>query len=196
MLVACQCLRGYVQERIGYDSTGTQMTAYVALLRAVNVAGTGKLPMADLRAMAQNLGFANVRTFIASGNLLFDRELSEADVKAVLEAKLKVFAGKPVPVFVRTAAEMLAVHKADPFPDAHGSRHMVYFLDAAPSPDTIETARDQAGERIALGTREIYVDYGEGIRFTKLKLAATKISTGRNMNSVGKLVAMLSPKRG
>jgi uncharacterized protein (DUF1697 family) len=168
------------------------MTSYVALLRAVNVAGTGKLPMEDLRAMAKALGFARVRTFIASGNLLFESALSEGDVKDALETKLEHFAGKPVPIFVRTAAEMAAVHAADPFPDAHGSRHMVYFLDTAPPADTIEGARDQRGERIALGLREIYVDYGEGIRFTKLKLAATKISTGRNMNTVAKLTQMSS----
>ncbi len=170
------------------------MTAYVALLRAVNVAGTGKLPMAELRMMAQGLGLANVRTYIASGNLLFESALSERAVKAALETRLEAYTGKYVPIFVRTAAEMAAVRAADPFPDAHGSRHMVYFLDTAPSQDTQQSARDQAGERIALGLREIYVDYGDGIRFTKLKLAATKISTARNMNTVAKLVAMMLPK--
>jgi uncharacterized protein (DUF1697 family) len=167
------------------------VTSYVALLRAVNVAGTGKLPMADLRAIAQELGFTRVRTHIASGNLLFESDLIERDVKAALETRLETYAGKPLPVLVRTAAEIAAVHSADPFPDAHGSRHMVYFLDTAPAHDTIETARDQAGERIALGLREIYVDYGEGIRFTKLKLAATKVGTGRNMNTVRKLVELM-----
>lgn len=168
------------------------MTAYVALLRAVNVAGTGKLPMADLRAMAEGLGFSNVRTYIASGNLLFESDLGESEVKAKLEAPLAAYAGKSVPVFVRTAAQIAAVQAADPFPDAHGSRHMVYFLDAAPRPDTQQIARDQAGERIALGTREIYVDYGDGIRFTKLKLAATKEGTARNMNTVVKVVEMMA----
>jgi uncharacterized protein (DUF1697 family) len=167
------------------------MTAYVALLRAVNVAGTGKLPMADLRAIAEDLGFASVRTYIASGNLLFESDTSESEVKAALEKRLEAYAGKPIPVLVRTATEIAAVHAADPFPDAHGSCHMVYFLDHAPAPDTIATARDLAGERIALGTREIYVDYGEGIRFTKLKMAATKTGTARNMNTVAKLVAMM-----
>ncbi len=167
------------------------MTAYVALLRAVNVAGTGKLPMAELRAMAEGLGLANVRTYIASGNLLFKSDLSECEVKAALEARIEAYAGKYVPIFVRTAAEMSAVSAADPFPDAHGSRHMVYFLDAAPPHDTQQSARDQAGERIALGSREIYVDYGDGIRFTKLKLAATKVGTMRNMNTVAKLVVMM-----
>jgi uncharacterized protein (DUF1697 family) len=170
------------------------VTAYVALLRAVNVAGTGKLPMAELRAMAEGLGLANVRTYIASGNLLFESALSEREVKAALETRIEAYAGKYVPIFVRTAAELAAVCAADPFPDAHGSRHMVYFLDAAPPQDTQQSARDQAGERIALGLREIYVDYGDGIRFTKLKLSATKISTARNMNTVAKLVAMMSAK--
>jgi uncharacterized protein (DUF1697 family) len=55
------------------------MTAYVALLRAVNVAGTGALPMAELRAMGEACGFATVRTFIASGNLLFESDRSEAE---------------------------------------------------------------------------------------------------------------------
>ena len=170
------------------------MTAYVALLRAVNVAGTGKLPMAELRAMAESLGLTNVRTYIASGNLLFESALSERAVKAALETRIGAYAGKSVPIFVRTAAELAAVRAADPFPDAHGSRHMVYFLDDAPPQDTQQSARDQAGERIALGVREIYVDYGDGIRFTKLKLAATKIGTARNMNTVAKLVAMMSAK--
>ena len=168
------------------------MIAYVALLRAVNVAGTGKLPMAELRAIAEGLSFANVRTYIASGNLLFESDLSEGEVKAALETRLFAYAGKPVPVLVRTAAEMATIYAADPFPDAHGSRHMVYFLDAAPPHDTQQNARDQAGERIALGIREIYVEYGDGIRFTKLKLAATKIATARNMNTVAKLVTMMA----
>ena len=142
--------------------------------------------------MAEGLGLVNVRTYIASGNLLFESALSEREVKAALETRLEAYAGKYVPIFVRTAAEMAAVRAADPFPDAHGSRHMVYFLDAAPPQDTQQTARDQAGERIALGRREIYVDYGAGIRFTKLKLAGTKIATMRNMNTVAKLVAMTS----
>jgi len=48
------------------------MTRYVGLLRAVNVGGTGKLPMADLRAMCAEIGFADVQTYIASGNVVFD----------------------------------------------------------------------------------------------------------------------------
>ena len=56
------------------------MTPYIALLRAVNVGGTGKLPMADLKRIGEDAGFARVRTYIASGNLLFDSDRDEAAV--------------------------------------------------------------------------------------------------------------------
>jgi uncharacterized protein (DUF1697 family) len=167
------------------------MTAYVALLRAVNVGGTGKLPMVELRAMAEAIGFESVRTYIASGNLLFESDLNEAEVKAALEARLETYAGKPIPVLVRTAAELAAVRAGDPFPDAHGSRHLIYFFDAPPPLDTLETVRDKAGERLALGVREIYVDYGAGIRDTRLKFPAMKNGTARNMNTVVKLAGMI-----
>ena len=167
------------------------MTGYVALLRAVNVGGTGKLPMADLRAMGEALGFARVRTFIASGNLLFESNLSEGEVKAQLETRLADYAGKRVPVLVRSAAELAGIVAADPFPDAHGSRHMIFFYDAPPPPDLIAECRDVKGERLALGTRELFVDYGDGIRFTKLKIAGKQDRTGRNMNTV-KTLAQLS----
>ena len=84
------------------------MTSYIALLRAVNVGGTGKLPMEDLRALCAEAGFAKVRTFIASGNVVFSCRKSEAHVKAVLEARLGDYAGKKIDVFVRTAGEMAA----------------------------------------------------------------------------------------
>lgn len=168
------------------------MTPYVALLRAVNVGGTGKLPMAELRIIGEDCGFANVRTFIASGNLLFASDLDEAAIKAALEEKLGIYAGKPVQVFVRTHAELVAIIAANPFPDAHPSRHMVYFMDTAPAPDLIAQCRDINGERLALGTREMYVDYGEGIRFTKFKIPGKTGHTARNINSVQKIAALLA----
>jgi uncharacterized protein (DUF1697 family) len=168
------------------------LVQYVALLRAVNVAGTGKLPMADLRAMGEACGFANVRTFIASGNLLFDSDLDEAAVRAAIEAPLADYAGKPVPVLIRTADEMQAIVAAAPFPDAHPSRHLVYFYDAPPPDDLITGCRDINGERLALGTRELYVDYGQGIRFTRLKIPGKAISTARSINSVRRMTALFA----
>lgn len=168
------------------------MTSYVALLRAVNVGGTGKLPMAELKMMGEDCGFANARTYIASGNLLFESVADEAAVKAALEAKLAGRAGRVVEVFVRTHSELAAIIAANPFPDAHGSRHLVYFQDNPPTADLIAQCRDINGERLALGTRELYVDYGDGIRFTKLKIPGKTERTARNMNTVTKLANLLA----
>jgi uncharacterized protein (DUF1697 family) len=169
---------------------GLAVTGHVALLRAVNVGGTGKLPMADLKAMGEACGFANCRTFIASGNLLFDGNLDEAAIKTRLETALLDYAGKRIPVFVRTAAELAAIVAADPFPDAIGSRHMVFFRDLAPPANLIETVRDRRNERIALGLREIYIDYADNIRDTRLKFSLDANGTARNINTVRKLAAM------
>ncbi len=168
------------------------MTNYAALLRAVNVAGTGKLLMSDLRAMGEACGFAEVRTFIASGNLLFTSEHGEAEVKAMLEEKVAAYAGKHVPILVRTAAELRAILASNPFSDAHPSRHLVYFHDAPPPADIIAQCRDRADERLALIGRELHVDYGDGIRFTKLKIPSKMEHTARSINSVARMATLLT----
>jgi uncharacterized protein (DUF1697 family) len=92
------------------------MTVYVALLRAVNVGGTGKLPMADLRFLCSDLGFVCVETYIASGNVVFTSKSSATRVKTDLEARLFDYAGKRIGVVVRTASEMQGVLWRTPFP--------------------------------------------------------------------------------
>ena len=163
------------------------MAAFVALLRAVNVGGTGKLPMAALRAMAEAAGFASVRTFIASGNLLFDSGLEEAGVKAALEARLATYAGRPVGVLVRTAEEMAAVAVGTPFPDAPPNRTLAIFLDAPPPADALAQVRQQTNELLALGSREIFVAYGEDMARSRLRVPAAAAGTARNMNTVAAL---------
>jgi uncharacterized protein (DUF1697 family) len=167
------------------------MTAYVALLRAVNVSGTGMLPMAELRAMGEACDFAKVRTHIASGNLLFTSDLSEDAVTTAIEQRVEAYFGKPVPVFVRSAAEMKEIVATNPFPDENGSRNMVFFLRAAPPADLLDRVRGQQGERIALGNREYSVAYGDGIRHSKLKLPDPDSRTARNRNTVEKIAALL-----
>ncbi len=167
------------------------MTAFVALLRAVNVGGTAKLPMAELRAIAEELGFGSPRTFIASGNLVFSSDKSEAQVVDMLEKALAAHMGKHVPVMVRTAAEMAAVANGNPFQDAPGRRVLVTFLTDAPPEDALADAKNVDGERLALGKREIYVDYcGTLLGRSKLRIAAAEKGTARNMNSVAKLAEM------
>jgi uncharacterized protein (DUF1697 family) len=166
------------------------MTIYIALLRAVNVGGTGKLPMADLQAMCVDAGFTGVRTYIASGNVVFKSSLAAAKVKATLESKLHAYAGKPVGVMLRTAPEMAAVLAANPFPNAAPNRTVTIFLDAPPPLDAITKATGRKMEECALGKREIYVHYGEGMADTKLKISAAASGTARNMNTVAKVLAL------
>ena len=148
--------------------------------------------MTTLKAIGEACGFADCRTYIASGNLLFSSALPEAAIKAALEARLLAWAGKPIEVFVRTGDELAAIVAANPFSDANGSRHMVFFYDTSPPPDLIERCRDRQGERLALGSRELHVDYGEGIRTSKLKIPGKTERTARNINTVTKLAAMLA----
>ena len=168
------------------------MPTYVALLRAVNVGGTGKLPMADLKRLCEAAGFHDARTYIASGNVLFTSDLAEPEVKAALESQLRAYAGKPVPVAVRTAAELRQVLLANPFPDDPPNRTVAVFLDAPPPADALARATGLAGEALGLGAREVYIAYRtqDGMRDSKLKLPAAKDGTARNMNTVATLARM------
>jgi uncharacterized protein (DUF1697 family) len=166
------------------------MTTYVALLRAINVGGTGKLPMSHLKSLCIAAGFKNVRTYIASGNAIFESNATEQKVKNALERRLAAYAGRPVAAMVRTAAEMAAVLKANPFPDAAPNRAMVMFLDERPAADALSKISGKTTETIQLGTREIYIHYGDGMINSKLKIVTAKSGTARNMNTVAKLAAM------
>ena len=167
------------------------MQSFVALLRAVNVGGRGKLAMADLKVICEAAGFRAVRTYIASGNVVFRTGRSEAEAKAALEASLQPYTGKPVGVVMRTGAEMTEVLAQNPFPDIPGNRVMAIFLDHATSPATLTGVTGLApDEALRLGCREIYVCYGTGMAGSKLRIPAAKTGTARNMNTVAKLAAM------
>lgn len=169
------------------------MKAYVGLLRAVNVGGTGNLPMTELKSMCDAAGFKSARTYIASGNVVFKSSLTEAKVKAALEAALADYAGKPVEVLVRTAEEMAAVLANNPFPEMPANRTHAFFLDKAPAADALQAVSGQAAEQLGQlrpGQREIYVYYPDGAGASRLKIPAAKTGTARNMNTVAKLAEM------
>jgi uncharacterized protein (DUF1697 family) len=166
------------------------VTAFIALLRAVNVGGTGKLAMSELKAMCDELGFASAKTYIASGNVVFQSRKSEEVIKAALEKRLEAYAGKPVGVLIRSAAEMAQVAADNPFVKLAPNRTMALFLDRAPPADALEGVRGQENEKIRLGRREIYVHYGDGMGSSKLVIPAAKAGTARNMNTVATLAKM------
>lgn len=177
---------------------GGIMQTHIALLRAVNVGGTGKLPMADLKALCEAAKFVDVRTYIASGNVMFKNTLSTEKSQTILEQKLQDYAGKPVGVIVLSPEQMQAIWQNNPFKDCAPNRTVAIFLNAAASLDTLNTldviaqAKHHQQEEIVVGDKVIYVHYGDGMANSKLQLPAAKNGTARNMNTVAKLCAMSS----
>lgn len=168
------------------------MTRYIALLRAVNVGGTGKLLMSELKAMCLDAGFSRVETYIASGNVVFESKAAPSRVKAELEGRLHAYAGKRVGVVVRSAPEMRAVLEANPFPKAEPKYTYAIFLDEPPHSNALTQVSGQQDEQLRLGEREIFVHYGSGMGRSKLRIPAAKTGTARNMNTVAKLVEIAS----
>ncbi len=166
------------------------MPSYVALLRAVNVGGTGKLPMTELRALCQEAGFAGVRTYIQSGNVVFASRLPEAKVKHALQAALQAHMGKPVGVMVRSAAEMAAVVQRNPFRAQPANRVVAVFLDAPAAKTALAQLVAPDGEQVRLSGREIFIYYPDGQGRSKLKLPAAATGTARNLNTIAKLAQM------
>lgn len=171
------------------------MSTFVALLRAVNVGGTGKIPMARLRTLCGSAGFADARTYIASGNVVFEFAGSAARARHLLEEQLHGHFGRPVPVTVRSAREIAAVLAANPFPDGDGSRIHVYFFEGPVPPGAVDDARGRHDEQLRPGLRELYVFYPQGMGASRLRIPATREATARNLNTVGALAAMAARPR-
>lgn len=166
------------------------MKTFCVLLRAVNVGGTGKLPMRELVALCGALGFSDVKTYIQSGNVVLQSNSSEASVKAKLEKGLAAKLGKPVGVLVRTPAAMDRVLADNPFTEAPPSRVLVMFYDDVLDETALDDVVAPGGEELSLHGREIYVHYPNGQGRSKLKIPLVKQATGRNINTVTKLAAM------
>jgi uncharacterized protein (DUF1697 family) len=164
---------------------------YAALLRAINVGGTGKLPMTELAKLCTKAGLCDVKTYIASGNVVFTSPAKEPAVKATLEQALAKHMKKPVPVALRTAKELEAAIAANPFPNVEPARLLIVFFDEPLTKASLEGAVTPAGEELAIRGRELFIHFPIGQGQSKLKLPIFKKSgTGRNLNTVMKLAEM------
>ena len=149
------------------------MTRMIALLRAVNV-GKRRLPMAELRALAETLGFEDAQTHVASGNLVFTA--GEHDPTAVaerLEAAIAKHYGWKSEAIVRTAAQWAKYAGGSPFPDAETERaRLLHILvsQEAPAADAVDRLRARAApeERIATKAGAIWIDFSSGVARSKL----------------------------
>ncbi|GAB3227234.1 DUF1697 domain-containing protein [Glycomyces halotolerans] len=165
----------------------------VAMLRGVNVSGKNKLPMSEFRSVLGELGFANVATYIQSGNAVFDSDLSSAQVAETVRTALADRFDIETPVIVRTAEELEAILAADPFAgrDLDPSKVIVSLL-ADPAPETLSVPDGRPEEAHTLG-REVWVYYPTGIGKSKLdrtpfwKPLGKAAVTARNLRTVQKL---------
>ena len=177
------------------------MPRFVALLRAVNV-GARSLPMAELRALCAELGWREVRTYIQSGNVVFEAEGAQADLESALEQAIQQRFGYWSDVMVRPGEAWQALLATNPLPDvgqAEPSRVLVGIAKRPVLPGAAETiaARAMAGERVLLAGGALWFHYPAGVGTSKLTpalidRAAGSPVTARNWRTMLALAEMLS----
>ena len=142
--------------------------------------------------MCRQIGFSCVETYIASGNVVFESDAPGVRIKALLESRLRAHDRKLSGVMVRSASEMQSIVDANPFPEAEPKFSYVIFLDEPPPADALLHTVGRKDERMCLGKREIYVHYPNGMGRSKLRIPAARSGTARNMNTVAKILGMMS----
>lgn len=182
------------------------MTAFAALLRAVNVGGTGIIKMAELKALCERIGFGDVSTLLQSGNVVFTSRAKATTVAETLAGAIEASRGFRPEVIVRTTGELVDVIARNPFPDAaktEPNRLLVSFLAGSPVKDAVDrlAAVKVVKEKLHLSGSELYVHYADGGMGTSkvgnavLERALGVPATARNWNTVTKLSAMLEGMR-
>ena len=179
------------------------MATWICLLRAVNVGGRNKVPMAKLRDVLNADGFADVRTYVQSGNVVLTSSLrSPSKVSDAVRTAIAREFEVDTPVVVRTPAELRAVVAWNPFPDvaavAPQRVHIVHLTDI-PSSNAVDAllATDWEPEQIAFRATELAICYSESMHTSKLQYAAVLKrlgvdGTARNWRTVETLADMSS----
>lgn len=178
------------------------MGRFVALLRGINVGGNRKVPMAELRALAEELGWSEPRTYIQSGNLVFGARGKAQALEQRLEQGLEERFGFAVPVVVRDERAWRALVQANPWP-ALAEKDPAHVLAGLAQAAIRRSAaaelaeRAQAPERVALAGGALWLHYATGIARSKLTPAlldrcAGSSVTARNWTTVLELASMLA----
>ena len=175
------------------------MARYVALLRGVNLGPKRRVPMAELRALLEELGYEDVRTLLQSGNAGVTTSKSAAAVRKELEAAIADRFGVETDVVLRTRKELEALVKANPLGDVadEPKRLQVWFLSGKPKAAAVKEleAADVAPEVIAVAGKEIHVWHAGGIQRSPASKVLDRadlgvIGTARNWNTVEKLLEL------
>jgi len=170
------------------------------LLRAVNVSGRNRVPMAELRTLlSERTALTGVSTFIASGNIICDDPGDIDSARSEVRALIAAAFGVDTPVIARTHAELVAALEENPFPDAAADKLLhVMFLEGPAAPGAIEALEQRLlpGERISLVGDDLWIDYAEaGVHSSKLTKAVLDkalgaAGTARNLRTVRTLAEL------
>jgi uncharacterized protein (DUF1697 family) len=174
---------------------------HVALLRGINVGGNNALPMKDLAQMFSDAGCKAVRTFIQSGNVIFDAPAGAPGIGDAVKAKIEKRYGYRIPVVIRTSEQLLKTIRGNPFLKAGADEKTlhVYFLADSPKANAVaglDPGRS-APDAFHVRGQEIYLHLPNGMARTKLTNAyfdskLSTICTARNWATVLKLAAMMA----
>jgi uncharacterized protein (DUF1697 family) len=172
------------------------VATYLAFLRGVNLGPTNKISMPQLRAMAEDLGYTDVATYINSGNLIISSTKNAATVEREISDAIKKTFGRSIDVTVRTPAQLKKILAENPYPDGNPSQVTVAFLTKMPAADAKEkvaaVAKDY--EPFTFSGQQVYVNYSKGIGRSKLAEKFSDIigvsSTVRNIRTVEKVLAL------
>lgn len=179
------------------------MTSFVALLRGINVGGHAKVPMAALRESFAQLGYPHARTFIQSGNVVFDSEVSDtAALAADIRARISTDFGLDVVVMLRTKAELDEILTHNPFegPEFDPAKLAVTFLSTPISEELSSSLAIPQGmpEQVVSRGNALLIYYPDGMGKSKLdrssfwKPLKHLDTTTRNWRSVGKIRDMMT----
>ena len=173
------------------------MTLYVALLRGINVGGHRKVPMAALREMAEAIGLDKVRTYVASGNLVFESGKSAAGLETAIEKAIADRFGFAVDVVVRSAAQWASLIEANPLGKESKKQPNFVHMSVgkrAPTKADVEalTAKASDNEKVVAAGGAIWIWYGNGAGRSKIGTAkSAAVWTARNWRTVLALQDML-----
>jgi uncharacterized protein (DUF1697 family) len=115
---------------------------------------------------------------------------SAAAVKKTIERELHAYFDKPHRVLIRSLAQLKAIERANPFPEAEPNKVLVVFLDDAPPKAALRDWKIPGTERMHLRGRELYIHFPDGQGRSKLKIPFLDVGTGRNLNTVRAMIAL------
>jgi uncharacterized protein (DUF1697 family) len=177
------------------------LTTYLAMLRGINVGGRNKVPMKDLRTLFERLGHEDIRTYLQSGNVVFEaRSAAPKKLAGEIEGAITKGFGLEVSVLMRTRRELQQIARGNPFPtqDANPSSLHVAFLAERASSNAVRALDPDRSppDRFEVKGREIYLWFPNGSARSKLTIdyferkLATR-ATARNWNTVTKVLELL-----